>query len=163
MKTLMECSPANHLRQTAARCLFAGLLALVSMPGQVHAQGFKLLTTFTNPAPVNSGNFGFPVAAAGNDRVLIGAYGNSSGGVAFAGSAYLFALPYPLLTIARGASTVSVKWVTAETGLILQQTDQLGLPTMWSDTINSVSINGLTNVIQQTMVTTDRFYRLHRP
>ena len=65
--------------------------------------------------------------------------------------------------LARTAATVSLSWVTTETGLTLQQTDLLGTPTGWSDTTNSVSINGLTNVIQQAPGTANRFFRLHRP
>jgi hypothetical protein len=121
-----------------------------------------LLTTITNPTPAVGDTFGWAVAAVGTDRVLIGGVWDDTGATE-AGSAYLFALPYPPLTIAGNASTVSVKWVAAETGLILQQTDQLGTPTVWSDTPDSVSITGLTNIVQQTIVTTNRFYRLRRP
>jgi hypothetical protein len=120
-----------------------------------------LLTTFVNPTPASQDWFGWSVAAVGSDQVIFGGVWDNTGATD-SGSAYLFALPYPPLTIAGSASTVSVKWVTAETGLILQQTDQLGMPTVWSDTTNSVSINGLTNVIQETMVATNRFYRLRR-
>lgn len=36
---------------------------------------------------------------------------------------------------------------------------------MWSDTSELVSINGLTNIVEQTVATgvTNRFYRLRRP
>ena len=34
---------------------------------------------------------------------------------------------------------------------------------VWSNTTESVSLNGLTNVVQQTLVTTNRFFRLRRP
>ena len=114
-----------------------------------------LLTTFTNPAPVAFGSFGGTVAAVGSDLVLVGAWGN--------GAASLFALPYPPLGIARNGSAVSLKWTTPETGFALQQTDALGTATVWDDTTNSVSITGQTNVVQQTLVTTNRFFRLHRP
>ena len=122
-----------------------------------------LLTTITNPAPVSSGNFGLPVAMAGSDRVLIGAYENSSGDVPYAGEAYLYALPYPLLSITRNASTASLSWVTPETGLVLQQSDLL-VPASWSDTPGSASVNGTTNVFQQSLAggSANRFYRLRR-
>jgi len=83
----------------------------------------------------------------------------------YAGAAYLFALPYPLLGIVRNAGTVSIKWVTAETGLVLQQTVLLGASAAWSDSTNSVSINGQANVVQQTVTNgpATRFYRLRRP
>jgi microcystin-dependent protein len=55
-----------------------------------------LLTTFTNPTPAASDNFGRSVAAAGSDRVLIGAYRDDTG-AADAGAAYLFSTDGTLL------------------------------------------------------------------
>jgi len=59
-----------------------------------------LLRTFTNPSPAYSSTgfpvldgdwFGFSVAVVGNDRVLIGTYGNDApNGTRYAGTAYLF-------------------------------------------------------------------------
>ncbi len=121
-----------------------------------------LLNTFTNPTPAAGDYFGDSVAAVGNDRVLISASHDDTG-TTDAGSAYLFDLPYPSLSIARNTATVSVKWVTPEAGIGLQQAGALGSPTVWSNTTDSVSVNGLTNVVQQTIVTTNRFFRLHRP
>lgn len=112
-----------------------------------------LLNTINNPAPRAYGSFGSTVAAMGKDHVIIGA-GNVS---------YLFALPYPPLSISRNGSDVSLSWITAEAGITVQQTDLLGLPTGWSDTTDPVSINGQTNVVQQTMAITNRFFRLRRP
>ena len=113
-----------------------------------------LLTTFT---PATGDYFGSSTAAVGSDRVIIG---GNSGNV---GAAFLYAIPYPPLSIARSAARVLLKWVTPETGLVLQQAVGLSFSTVWSNTSDSVSINGLTNVVQQTMVTTNRFFRLHRP
>ena len=123
-----------------------------------------LLNTITNPTPARLDNFGWSVAAVGSDNVIIGA-ANDDTGATDAGSAYLFTLPYPPLSIARTAATVSVSWVTPETGLVLQETGLLGTPPVWDNTTESVSINGLTNVIQQAIVSgiTNRFYRLRRP
>ena len=56
-----------------------------------------LLTTFTNPTPATNDLFGSSVAALGSDRVLIGAYGNSTGGP-YCGAAYLFSTNGTLLT-----------------------------------------------------------------
>lgn len=121
-----------------------------------------LLTTITNPTPANQDWFAYSVAAMGTDRVIIGAVWDDTG-APDAGSAYVYALPFPTLTIARGAATVSISWLTAETGLSLQQSDSLGAPA-WSNTTNSVSVNGSTNTVQQPIVgATHRFYRLHRP
>ncbi len=44
-------------------------------------------------------------------------------------------------------------WLTTGPGLILQQANTLGTPTVWSDTTDLVSTNGFTN----------RYYRLRRP
>ena len=56
-----------------------------------------LLTTFTNPVPQDGANFGWSVAAVGSDRVLIGAYADSTG-ASGAGAAYLFSTNGTLLT-----------------------------------------------------------------
>ncbi|NOS70599.1 MAG: hypothetical protein HOP33_11795 [Verrucomicrobia bacterium] len=121
-----------------------------------------LLTTFTNPTPAVGDRFGVSVAVVGSDQVLIGAMWDDTGATD-SGAAYLFDLPYPALSIARNGSAVSLKWTTPETGIALQQTDLLGTSTVWNDTTNSVSITGLTNVVQQTMTATNRFFRLHLP
>lgn len=55
-----------------------------------------LLTIFTNPTPAAYEYFGRSVAAVGNDRVLIGAHYESSGGP-ITGAAYLFNLDGTLL------------------------------------------------------------------
>jgi hypothetical protein len=137
--------------------------ALGAGSGYLFSTNGTLLNTIANPMPEASEMFGFAVAAVGKDHVLIGAPFDNTG-AAKAGSAYLFALPYPPLSIARDAVTVSVSWIAPETGIALQQTDVLGTSTVWNDTTNSVSVNGLTNVVQLTVNgTTNRFYRLHRP
>ncbi len=122
-----------------------------------------LLNTFTNPTPEAQDWFGYSASAVGVDQVIVGAVWDNTG-APDAGSAYLYALPYPPLSIAQNTSTVSVTWVTPETGLNLQQTDLLAPPT-WSDTANSVFVSGVTNVVQQSIASggTNRFYRLHRP
>ena len=121
-----------------------------------------LLNTFTNPTPASFDSFGWSVAAVGTDAVLMGSLFDDAG-APDSGAAYLFALPYPTLSIARSAATVSVKWVTPETGLTMQQAGTPGTSTVWSNASDPVSITGPTNVVQQTMVTTNRFYRLRRP
>jgi hypothetical protein len=72
---------------------------------------------------------------------------------------------YPPLSIARTDSVASLSWVTPETGIILQQADLLITPVAWSDTTNSITINGLTNTVQQPIANgiNSRFYRLRRP
>jgi hypothetical protein len=58
-----------------------------------------LLATFTNPTPAAGDSFGCSVAVLGNDRVLIGAYGDDVDGWKFdAGAAYLFSTDGSLLT-----------------------------------------------------------------
>jgi hypothetical protein len=56
-----------------------------------------LLTTFTNPTPAVSDNFGMAVAGVGTDKVLIGAYRDDTGATD-AGAAYLFSTNGTLLT-----------------------------------------------------------------
>ncbi len=122
-----------------------------------------LLTAITNPTPANQDWFGYCVSAMGSDRVIIGAVWDDTG-APDAGSAYVYALPYPALSIARNAGTVSLSWISAESGLVLQQSDFLGAPAAWSNATNSVSLNGSTNMVQQPIVgANNRFYRLHRP
>src|ERR1017187_817350 len=69
---------------------YAGAAYLFSTNG-------TLLTTFTNPTPADSDFFGCAVAAAGSDRVLVGAYGDSTGATN-TGAAYLFSTNGTLLT-----------------------------------------------------------------
>jgi hypothetical protein len=123
-----------------------------------------LLNTFTNPTPARQDWFAWSVAGVGSDHVLIGGVWDDSGATD-AGSAYLYSLPLPPLSIARSAGTVSLSWATDETGLSLQQSDFLGTSPAWNNTTNLVSVNGKTNVVQQPIINgpSNRFYRLHRP
>lgn len=116
-----------------------------------------LLVTFTEFWQ----GFGGAVAVVG-DRALVSSI--------VADVVYLFDTSYtlntnthPVLNIARSGSTVSVSWVTSETGLILQQTDILDDFAVWDDTPGSVSVNGLTNTVLQSLENTNRFYRLRQP
>lgn len=119
-----------------------------------------LLVTFTPQFP-SAQAFGNAVAAMGNYALI--------GGPSL-DSAYLFDTAYtlnpnpqPTLNIIRVGTTVSISWVTSETGLILQQADVLDDPDAWNEAPESPTIIGLTNTIQQTLVTTNRFYRLLQP
>ena len=123
-----------------------------------------LLTTIANPAPASQSWFGWSVAAAGNDHLIIGGVWNNTGAFR-AGSAYVYALPYPPLSISRTADTVSIGWISPETGLTLQQTDLLGAAAAWGNTTGSVSVYGPTNVVREAITNgfPARFYRLARP
>lgn len=123
-----------------------------------------LLNTFTNPTPARQDWFAWSVAGVGSDHVLIGGVWDDTGATD-AGSAYLYALPYPTLSISRNAGTASLRWVTPESGLLLQQTDLLYPSPAWSNTTNLMAINGGTNLVQQTIANgvANRFFRLHRP
>ncbi len=103
------------------------------------------------------------MAAVGSDHVLIGALGDHTG-APNAGSAYLFDLPYPPLNIVRSGGAVSLSWLTAETGMTLQQSDQLGMAALWSNTPESVAINGLNHGVQQPLTSgiPRRFFHLRR-
>lgn len=124
-----------------------------------HTNG-TLLVTFSPEFPSQQG-FGSAVAAVGNYALI--------GGPTF-DFAYLFDTAYtlntntqPALTITRDDTTVSISWVTAETGLILQQSDSVDDIAVWDDAPESVTLNGLTNTVQQTLENTNRFYRLRQP
>ena len=119
-----------------------------------------LLVTFTPEFP-SAQAFGNAVATVGNYALI--------GGPSF-DFAYLFDTSYtlitnvaPVLNIARTGTTVSVSWVTAETDLILQQSDAVDQFAVWDDTPETVSLNGLTNTVQQTLENANRFYRLRQP
>ncbi|HLH56323.1 MAG TPA: hypothetical protein VKY92_22240 [Verrucomicrobiae bacterium] len=123
-----------------------------------------LLNTFTNPTASTQAWFGASVAAVGGDHVIVGSVWDNTG-ASRAGSAYLFDLPYPPLSIARNPATIALSWISVETGLSLQQTDDLAGPTLWTAATNSVSILGPTNVVQQAIANgaPRRFFRLQRP
>lgn len=123
--------------------------------------GALLATFIRNPATASGGSFGNAVASLGADRVLIGARTDNIQSLG-SGAAYLFSIPYPPLSIARNASTVSVRWVSSESELFLQESGLLGDSSVWSSVTESVSANGPTNVVQQPLGTTNRFYRLRR-
>jgi hypothetical protein len=74
-------------------------------------------------------------------------------------------LGYPPLNITRADTNYFVNWLTAEPGMILQQASILGTPTTWSDVPDTVSTNGVTNLVQQAIATgvSHRYYRLRRP
>ena len=70
------------------RFWIVALLCIIT-PCTGWAQNVTLINTYTNPAPASGENFGYSIAAVGNDRVLIGVPYDSA--VALnAGVAYLF-------------------------------------------------------------------------
>jgi hypothetical protein len=78
-------APLDDLRATDA-----GTAYLFSTNG-------ALLTVFMNPTPAPGDNFGLAVSGVGSDKVLIGAYQDSTGATA-AGAAYLFGTNGTLIT-----------------------------------------------------------------
>jgi len=68
--------------------VLAGLALLAPFVGFAQTTG-KLITVFTNPVPGAFADFGWSVAALGNDRVLIGAPADDTG-AENAGAVYLF-------------------------------------------------------------------------
>ncbi len=122
-----------------------------------------LLATFANPTPEPSDRFGFAVAPLGRDLFLIGADSDNAGATG-AGSVYLYAVPrQPPLSISANASSVSVAWAGPEPSFILQEAGLLGSPAAWNDVQEPVSSNGPTNLFQQPLGPTNRFYRLRWP
>ena len=133
----------------------AGAAYLVNTTG-------TLLFTLTNPTPFLDDIFGWAVASIGADRLIVSASLDDTVATD-SGTVYLFGIPYPPLGIERNASTVSISWAWPETGLILQQTGLLGAAADWKDAAESVSVSGQTNLVQQSLAATNRFYRLRKP
>lgn len=78
----------------------------------------QLMTTFTNPTPAAGDSFGYSVAAFGNERVIVGAEGDDTGG-SNVGAAYLFNIEGSLLaTYTNPAPTTSSRfgYATASVG-----------------------------------------------
>ena len=122
-----------------------------------------LLTTFTNPAPVIHAQFGYSVAAVGNDRVLIGAIGGDDEYPLNGGAGYLF-LPQPALTTRRTATnTLAISWPSAWSGFTLQQNTN-GITTMnWSNVTDTIQDDGTNrSVTLPAFSTGQRFYRLQK-
>jgi len=113
--------------------------------------------------PPTSDRFGFAMAALGPDFFVVGADGDNSGAPG-AGSVYIYAEPRPPpLVISAGATNVSVRWAGPEPSFILQESGLLGSPAAWNDVQEPVSSNGPTNLFQQPLGPTNRFYRLRWP
>lgn len=69
-----------------------------------------LIMTFTNPAPASSDWFGRSVAAAGDDRVLIGASGQNTGAGWGSGVAYVFSTNGTLLAALTNPTPAYSEW-----------------------------------------------------
>jgi hypothetical protein len=123
-----------------------------------------LLATLTNPVPTYAGSFGGAVAAAGNDRFLIGAPAFGFGATN-SGRAYLFSIPPPpSLTIQLTASnSVAVSWPAAATGFVLQQNTN-GLSSVnWSNVTAGIQTVGTNETLIVNPIRGSRFYRLVKP
>ena len=146
----------------ALGCLFCLLLALNS-----HAQQYAVAWSKV------AGGGG--MQSTGGVYALSGTIGQVDTGRVAATNAYrieagfwaiaIQQLGYPPLRIGRADTNYFVSWLTAEPGMILQQATALGVPTSWSDVPDTVSTNGLTNLVQQALATgvSNRYYRLRRP
>jgi hypothetical protein len=73
-------------------------------------------------------------------------------------------LGYPTLNITQSGTNAVVSWITAESGLILQQTADLATPTLWSNLGPAGLVSGTTNsvIVPRTPVQR-QFFRLRRP
>jgi hypothetical protein len=126
-----------------------------------------LLTTLTNPAPTADDGFGWSLAAAGNDRVLISAYQDDAGATD-AGVAYLFSIPTastPRLAVNWSNSAVIVSWPLPAEGWLLHATTNL-VPgdSEWTEIPPPYQTNGLTNIsFTEPSPVGNKFYRLHKP
>lgn len=134
---------------------------LVGAPGAGSAYLFStngaLLAVFESPRKPYRDWFGWALATFRNDRVAIGTADE------YGGAVYLYSIPRPSLSVSWTPSSVSISWAWPEPGLILQQAGLLGDLADWQDASEAVSVTGTTNVVQQSLVATNRFYRLRRP
>lgn len=73
-------------------------------------------------------------------------------------------LGYPTLNITQSGTNAVVSWITAESGLILQQTGDMASPTPWSDLGPAGLVDGTTNSVTVPLnPATRQFFRLRRP
>jgi hypothetical protein len=132
-----------------------------------------LLTTFTNPTPALGEFFGNSVAALGSDRVVIGAYQESSDEDS-SGAVYLFNLVPPApgklrieISVDSLQSAVTLGWPSTVDGWEVEQTSTLPSVPMssWSRVPTPYETNGpsisvtLTNSVGQR----SQFFRLVKP
>ena len=133
----------------------------------------RLLTVFTNPTPWDTDLFGYRVAAAGNERVLIGAGLDDQFGLE-AGIAYLFTLeppspPAPSLSISLHPqfSILTVAWPAPSEGWLLEGTNALpSVPTSaWTLVPPPYQTNAGTISVTLTNqpATGNQFFRLRQP
>jgi FG-GAP repeat len=128
----------------------------------------ELMTTLHKPDARPLDLFGWAVAALGPDRVLVTSIGDDTGANG-AGAAYLFSVPVlpptpPVLSIAREADTISVRWTNAA-DVVLQQSDILASPPLWGAPTDPITVEGTTRTLRRPVNTPTQslFYRLSRP
>jgi hypothetical protein len=137
-------------------------------PGRVYLYqtNGSLLATFVSPIPTNSGHFGHGFAPIGTNRVLVGAWGDNTGAPG-AGKAYVYALNTngPQLTIARSSSSVSISWVDADPGWILEEAHAFSPGPVWSNSAAVVTTIGPTNLAElpASADAAFRYFRLRWP
>jgi hypothetical protein len=90
-----------------------------------------LLTTFINPNPAASDNFGSAVAAVGNDRVIIGTYRDNTGAFQ-AGAAYLFSTNGTLLNTFTNPTPAPEDWFAWSVAAV--GNDHVIIGSVWKDT-----------------------------
>jgi len=119
-----------------------------------------LLTTFTNPTPANFDRFGYSLAAAGSDKVLIGTLG--------ADTAYLFSLVQttgaPSLSInLTTTNTAAVSWSLFSADWELQQNTN-GLSSLnWSNVSGPFPDDGTNKIYLVNPPTGEQYFRLFKP
>ncbi len=147
--------------QDDTRATDAGAAYLFSTNG-------TLLNTCTNPTPAATDNFGWSVAALGDDRVLIGSPKDDKGELN-TGVAYLFSLALqtsgaPSLTILlTTTNTVAVSWPLPATGWLLQENTNGVASVNWSNAPGAIQEDGTNKTLVINLPTENRFYRLNKP
>jgi hypothetical protein len=136
---------------------YAGTVYLFSTSG-------ALLATLHNPEPRVGASFGASVAAAGSDRLLIGAPAFAFGG-ATSGRAYLYSIPLPpsLDIQLTQSNLVAVSWPSSAAGWVLQQKSGGLSSGNWSTVTGSILDDGTNKTHLVNPVTPGGFFRLFHP
>ena len=121
----------------------------------------SLLKAFTNSAPETGDRFGFTLASAGTNELLIAAILDNRG-AADAGAVYLFSTAVPALTIRlTTTNTVAVSWPSTTDWKLQQNTSSVS-SVHWSNAPGMIQDNGTTMTLTVNPPRENRFYRLIR-
>jgi FG-GAP repeat len=174
LATLANPSPENLDRFGYSVAQVSDALLLVGVVGKrfqfssvgtayLYLTNGNMFATLANPEPESGDNFGSSMARINGGRVVVSAVSDDKG-ANDAGSAYVFDF-VPRLEIETDHSSAAIRWIDVNASWHLQWTDAILPSSQWMDWPSSITTNGVTNLVQQTVPAgiTNRFYRLRRP